>query len=176
MDDDSPIEVKSRISGQLLFAVGFLLFSLFLLSQIGSETRWVAGTKLAAQPRFWPAVGLLIMVLFAALRIWALPRRKLNSADWREAKIWLQPVEFVGWFMVYVWLVPVIGYLLSTLLFAPALCYRMGYRDRRTLLIAALFGIAVVVLFKGFLGVKIPGALIYEYLPGSIRSFFIINL
>ena len=43
------------------------------------------------------------------------------------------------------------------------------------MLAAVLFGLATVVVFKSFLSVKIPGGMIYEYLPGAIRTFFILN-
>jgi hypothetical protein len=38
------------------------------------------------------------------------------------------------------------------------------------------FAIAVVLVFKGLLSVRIPGALLYEYLPGPLRSFAILYL
>ena len=77
--------------------------------------------------------------------------------------------------MVYVWLVPIVGYLPMTLIIAPLLCYRLGYRDRKILWAAAGVGLTIVVVFKAFLDVKIPGALLYEYLPGGIRNFMILN-
>ena len=40
---------------------------------------------------------------------------------------------------------------------------------------AGVFAVLVVLIFKSFLQVKIPGAAIYEYLPGALRSFFILN-
>jgi|GEM_PF-5204860 len=39
-------------------------------------------------------------------------------------------LEWAAWFLVDVWLVPIIGYLPMTLIFAPALTWRMGYRTR----------------------------------------------
>ena len=38
-----------------------------------------------------------------------------------------------------------------------------------------LTGIATVVIFKSLLGVKIPGGLVYEYLPGTIRNVMIVR-
>ena len=52
---------------------------------------------------------------------------------------------------------------------------RLGYRSRAMMWISLGFGGAVVVLFKGLLSVRIPGGAIYEYLPGALRSFFILN-
>ena len=60
--------------GQLAFAMGFLAASALLLSQIGSQTRWVDDTALFAQPRFWPAVGL-------GLIVWAMKKGPPPSGD-----------------------------------------------------------------------------------------------
>lgn len=162
--------------GQLIFAVAFVVFSALLLSQIGNQTRWVDNTKFFAQPRFWPAIGLTSMVLLAVLHLARLPWRQVTRFDVAEVKRWAMVAEYVTWFMVYVLVVPIVGYLLATLAFVPALTWRMGYRDRKMLTIGTVFGFCVVVMFKSFLSVKIPGGAIYEYLPGSLRSFFILNL
>ena len=78
--------------------------------------------------------------------------------------------------MVYVFLVPMAGYLPSTIIFAVLLCYRVGYRSFRSLLAAALVATTVVVVFKSFLQVKVPGGQVYEMLPDSIRSFMLTYL
>ncbi|QBF30630.1 tripartite tricarboxylate transporter TctB family protein [Thalassococcus sp. S3] len=161
--------------GQLLFALGFLLISVILLAQIGEQTRWVNGTQLAAQPRFWPAVGLIMMVVMGGLHLWRLPWRRVSRDDRAETWRWAQALEFAGWFMAYVLLVPILGYLPMTLIFVPALAWRMGYRSRAILAISLAFAFAVVVLFKSVLSVRIPGGLVYDYLPGAVRSFFILN-
>ncbi len=163
------------LRGQLLFAIVFLVASVLLLSQLGEETKWVKKTKFFAQPRFWPAVAIMGMVLFGGLHLWKLPRRRVDRADYLEWRIWFLAIEYVLWFMAYVLLVPIIGYLPTTLIFMPVLAYRVGYRDKKFLWISVVFGFLVVVLFKSFLQVKIPGGMIYEYLPGTLRSFFILN-
>lgn len=164
-----------RLQGQVIFAIAFVVFSLLLLSQIGDQTKWVKRTAFFAQPRFWPAVGLGGMVVFGALHFWRLPRRRVRRTDVIEARIWAQPLEYALWFMAYVLLVPVIGYLPVTMAFVPAMVWRMGYRSKKLLWTGAIFGAIVVVVFKAFLQVKIPGAMLYEYLPGALRSFFILN-
>jgi len=164
-----------RLQGQVIFAIAFLALSLLLLSQIGSQTTWAARTAFFAQPRFWPAVALGGMVLFGALHFWHLPRRSIRRTDVIEAKIWAQPLEYALWFMGYVLLVPIIGYLPVTMAFVPAMMWRMGYRRPLFLAIGVLFGVTVVVVFKTFLQVRIPGGILYEHLPGALRAFFIVN-
>jgi hypothetical protein len=161
--------------GQLVFALVFVALSIVLLAQIGDQTRWVAKTKLAAQPRFWPAVSLGLMLALGGLHLWRLPWRKVTTFDKAELRKWGGVFEYALWFMGYVLIVPVLGYLPVTLAFVPALAWRMGYRSRKMMWISVAFAIFVVLLFKSFLSVKIPGGMIYEYLPGAVRSFFILN-
>ena len=161
--------------GQALFAIGFVVFSALLLSLIGEQTKWTNRTILFAQPRFWPAVGLGGMVLFGILHWLSLPSRRPGPGDGAEALGWVLALEWVGWFLVYVTLVPLVGYLPVTVIFAILLARRVGYKGARWMVISGGFGAAVVVLFKSFMGVKIPGAALYEYLPDSLRLFFILN-
>lgn len=161
--------------GQLVFALAFVVLSLLLLSQITEQTRWVDKTKFFAQPRFWPAVGLGAMVVLGGLHLIKLPWRRFTRNDQIELRKWASVLEYVVWFMTYVMLVPVVGYLPVTLVFVPLLSWRMGYRNRLMMVSSVVFAFAVVVLFKSVLSVKIPGGAMYEYLPGALRSFFILN-
>lgn len=162
--------------GQLIFALGFLAISALLLSQITGQTTWVDKTAFFAQPRFWPAIGLGGMVLLGALHLRKMPWRRFTAQDREELVKWARVIEFAGWFMAYVLLVPVLGYLPATLIFVPLLTRRMGYRGPRMFWLSIAFALVVVVVFKTFLSVKIPGGMIYEYLPGGLRGFFILYL
>ena len=179
MSEEVEEEQAGRKAGQIVFALCFVLIALLLVVMLPDQTVWKNRTKFFAQPRFWPAVGVIGMLVFGGLHLWMRPRhrsrRYLNRYDLREAGVWLASLEYAVWFLVYVWLVPIIGYLPATLIFAPLLSWRLGYHSRKMLWISVLFGVAVVVMFKGFLDVKIPGGLIYEYLPDELRSFFILN-
>ena len=167
--------VRQRTRGQFLFALIFLSISLLLFSLLTTETVWVEDAVLFAQPRFWPGVALLGMSLFGILHLLRLGRRNLERSDIAEGAKWLRALEFVLWFMLYVFVVPIFGYLPTSLAFVPILAFRMGYRNRRTLWAAAAFGFAVVCVFKTFLAVKIPGGDLYEILPGFLRNFLIVN-
>lgn len=161
--------------GQLIFALAFLALTLLMLSMITSETRWVDKTRLFAQPRFWPAVALIGMAVMGGLHLYRLPWRKITRYDIWETRKWLMVVEYALWFMAYVMLVPILGYLPVTLVFVPALSWRMGYRGAKMMSLSLLFAFSVVILFKSLLAVKIPGGAIYDYLPGALRTFFIVN-
>ena len=131
------------LRGQTLFAGAFLVASAILLSQIDSQTIWAKGAKWAGQPRLWPAIALVGMVLFGALHWYQLPRRKMVPDDKSEGWKWLSAFECVGWFLVYVWFVPIIGYLPVTVAFTVALAWRLGYRTAKFYWTAAAFGAAV---------------------------------
>ena len=166
---------KGPIRGQLIFVLLFLALSILLISQLGDQTKWIKKTKFAAQPRLWPMIALTGMVFFTGLHLWRLPRRRILQVDLQEAKRWLQVVEYCVWFIAYVWVVPDLGYLISTLIFLPALAYRAGYQNKKMMTYAACIGFSIVVIFKSFLEVKIPGGAIYELFPNAMRSFFILN-
>lgn len=175
-----PSETEHRFvgprRGQLVFALAFVAIAVLLLSQITSQTRWVEKTKFVAQPRFWPAVALGGMILMGGLHLYLLPWRRVSRQDMGEVRNWGRVLEYALWFMGYVLAVPVLGYLPVTLAFVPALSWRMGYRGSLMMGLSLGFALLTVVLFKGLLGVKIPGGAIYEYLPGALRSFFILYL
>jgi hypothetical protein len=174
MTDESDLTPKSRVAGQLPFVAGALALSLLLLSQIGGQTVWVEDAdSFAAQPRFWPGVAIVTMCVAFGLHLLRMQRRRPNRADRDETRRWLRPFEFVVWFMVFVYAVPLIGFLPMSVAFACALTWRLGYRDWRMLLVAAVFAVVTVVVFKGFLGVRIPGAALYELLPAGPRGFFL---
>ena len=162
--------------GDIFFASFFLLATLLLLSQIGTETSWVKGTKFFAQPRFWPAVSLIGMTVFASLYFFRSVISKRAENEVEEVFLWLKSLEYTLWFMAYVVIVPILGYLISTLVFVYALSLRTGYRERSILLMSGVTAVAIVVIFKGFLSVKIPGGQLYEIFPSAIRNFMILYL
>ncbi|MBP0485080.1 tripartite tricarboxylate transporter TctB family protein [Sagittula salina] len=172
MSLETDLRARTRGAGQILFVAAFLGLSVILLSQIAAQTAWIEKARsFAAQPRFWPAVALGTMVVSLALHLWQMTRRRPRREDWQEARRWLEPVEYAGWFMAYVFLVPWIGFLPMSLALACGLSWRLGYRSVRWMALAAAFALGTVLLFKGMLGVKIPGAVLYEALPDGWRGF-----
>ncbi|RMF37025.1 MAG: tripartite tricarboxylate transporter TctB family protein [Alphaproteobacteria bacterium] len=161
---------RRRHAGDLVFAVAFLALSLFLASRLGTEAPWVKGMKIMAQPAFWPHVSVIAMVVFAALHLVSGLISRRMPGRLSEVAFWLRSVEFALWFMAYVFVVPWAGYLPTTMVFAVALTLRAGYRDRATLVALALTGAVIVVVFRGFLQVKIPAGALYQYLPDGLRG------
>lgn len=164
---------RYRRPGDLVFSIICLLFSLFLAANLSTETTWANNTKLFAQPAFWPYAAVTTMVIFSGLHLISALVSPALDGRWTEIAFWIRSVEFAGWFMIYVIAVPQLGYLPTTVLFAIALTLRLGYRSARYMAAATIFGVSVVVVFKAFLQVKVPGGAIYEFLPTSLRAFML---
>ncbi len=164
---------RYRRPGDLVFAVAFMGFAVFLLANLDSQTKWVPRTKLTAQPAFWPSVSLGAMSLFAGLHLLSSYWSPKLEGRWTEVAFWLRSLEYAAWFMIYVFAVPVLGYLLGSVLFALFLSFRLGFRSWATLGGSVTMALCVVVLFKVFLRVNVPGGQIYEYLPTGLRAFML---
>lgn len=164
---------RYRRPGDIVFAWLVLGFSLFLLSQIYDQTAYKAGGKLFAQPRFWPAVSLIGMAGFAAFHLLGSLLSERIDGRWKEVWLWISSLEYAGWFIGYAAAVPLAGYLPSTVIFAVLLTLRAGYRSQMALGAAALSAVAIVLLFKTFLQVKLPSGQIYEVLPDGLRQIML---
>lgn len=164
---------RYRRPGDLIFSILFLAFSFFLAFNLSSQTTWNSSGKLFAEPAFWPYVSVGVMCGFGALHMISGLMSTALPGRWREVGFWLRSLEYASWFMAYVFIVPILGYLPATVLFAFVLALRLGYRSTKVLVSSAVFGVAVVVIFKSFLQVKVPGGAVYEYLPAAIRSFML---
>ena len=164
---------RERRKGDLVFAIVFFVFSAVLVASIRSQTIWVEGTDFYAQPRFWPAVSLGGMTLFAALHWIGSALSPRIHGRWQEVWLWARSIEYAGWFLAYVLLVPILGYLLATLLTGALLMIRVGYRSLTAIGGMVLTAFVIVLIFKTTLKVNLPGGAIYEYLPTAWRSFML---
>ncbi|MEW5420508.1 tripartite tricarboxylate transporter TctB family protein [Amorphus sp. 3PC139-8] len=164
---------------ELVYGAAAFLFAVALLTQIPNEITWVKRAALVSQPGFWPVISIVGMLIFGAAELVFAIRRN-RAADLpairSELLAWLRALEFLVWFIAYVALVPLAGYLPTTLAFACLLTWRLGYRSARMIAAAALLAIVTVVVFKGLLSVRIPGGAVYELLPPAIRNFMILYL
>ncbi len=164
---------RYRRPGDIVFAWFALVVSVFLLSQLGSQTTWKDGGKLFAQPMFWPAISLCGMVLFAAFHLLGSALSERIHGRWQEVRLWMAALEYVGWFIVYAAMVPITGYLPTTIAFSILLALRAGYRSSIMLVSAVAGAVFIVLLFKTFLQVKIPSGQIYEWLPDGLRQIML---
>ncbi len=180
MDSLDPTQKKSH-AAELLVAVALTIFAIFLLGMITSQVKYFHSKPFYKQPGLWAGIGLVGMVLsgiFYTIMLWIKRFRLSNKQPSfsTELKLWASSVEYFAWFMGYVFSVPWIGYLAATIMLSLLLTIRLGYRKLKFYLAAVFTATAIVVIFKSLLQVKIPGAAVYEYLPDTIRNFFILNL
>ena len=168
-------KAKGLMPGELLFALLFLAFSLFLLSQLGNEAKFSAKGKFFSQPALWPGIGVIGMTFFGLIHVATKLKGRQLASELAEGAYWLRPLEYLAWFMVYVFATPLVGYLAASVLFMVILCFRAGYRGARPLIAAGLIGLLIVLVFKTGLSVSIPGGAIYEYLPTEWRKFMLVN-
>lgn len=167
---------RYRRPGDIVFAIVFLAISLFLLLQLNSQTEFKSGGKLFAQPRFWPAVSLFAMTVFAALHLLGSALSERIHGRWKEVGLWLSSIEYAAWFVIYALVVPYAGYLPTTIAFALLLILRAGYRSRTALWGAAISAVVIVVLFKSLLQVKLPAGQVYNALPDGLRQYMLTYL
>lgn len=157
-----------------LFAAVLLLLALGLAASLGTQVVWNPGERLVDQPGFWSALSIAGMLVFGVpycVAAWA--NRAGGASAGSEVRHWLLALEYVGWFLAYTLVMGFIGYLLASVLFCTLLVLRAGYRSSRAVMWAAITALGVVVIFKSFLAVKIPGGQIYEVLPEALRNFMI---
>ncbi|HSF91240.1 MAG TPA: tripartite tricarboxylate transporter TctB family protein [Paracoccaceae bacterium] len=164
---------RYRRPGDIVFAWAFLILAIALISQLGAQTEWSSTGKLFAQPRFWPAVSLTGMLVFASLHLFGSIVSDRIPGRLGEVKVWAASLEYAAWFMAYVYLAPKLGYLPATILFMAILTFRAGYRSRTAFLAAIGSAIVIVVVFRTFLHVKLPAGDLYELLPDGIRQIML---
>ncbi|MWD29407.1 tripartite tricarboxylate transporter TctB family protein [Aquicoccus sp. SCR17] len=168
---------RYRRPGDFFIALLSFLFAIFLLLNLPTQAPWLPRVQTFAQPAFWPGVAVIAMVIFSFLHLLGAIVSERIPGRLAEVLEWFRALEFALWFMAYVWIVPVLGYLPATIAFTTLLSLRLGYRGWRWMLAAALFGTVVVLVFKGFLHVRIPAGDIYQYLPaGPARTFIMTYL
>lgn len=154
----------------------------YLLRQLGlveGEGRLTRVGRIVRQSWVAPLLCLMLMVPAAALNL----RASIRAHRWRvrfrqptamryELEQWARALEFVAWFITYTLLVPILGYLVATMLLGLALPFRLGYRSPRWIAIAALTSFCIVLLFRTGLQIKTPiNIWLYNQMPTGLGSF-----
>lgn len=185
-----------------VFMVGVALFFLaFFFTQTGWEDRklpanmaryWIDQFGLASPEgrvsrlgrilkQGWVAPLICLSILVPAA-LWNLRAAWLAQA-WRvrfrqptgvahELMQWLRALEYVGWFVAYTALVPVLGYLVSTLILGTALPWRLGYRGARWMGICLAASFVIVLIFRTGLQIRTPVNIwLYDQLPQEWETF-----
>jgi hypothetical protein len=169
---------KGEISVNVMiicFAVAMLLYS------FGTEKMRRYGEVGGG---FWPTVILSLMLLCSiALLITniiayrkekktASPEPDISADALKEKREGMKRVAFSAAVMlVYILVMPLIGFLFSTVLFAAAFIYAQGERRKRVIFIAPpLITLGVVLLFGTFIGIRFPRG--PEFFAAISRIFY----
>lgn len=160
-----------------LIGVGLLLLIPVATSPGPADQGWWT------QPSFMPTLSLLLVALPATYLFFQyLLKLRKNQAlrptgqDIRaELLQWFKPVEYFVYYVLYIWLLGMVGYFLSSLIFIIGLSIRVGLRSRTWMLSGLLFAIALIAMFRWALGVWVPPAALYDLFPKDIRIFLMGN-
>ena len=139
------------------------------------------GKILFKAPWMMPLLFLALLIPAALFNLWNSYRaahkrgkEKRPNRTMYEVSYWLRSLEYVGYFIIYTMLVPLLGYLASTMILVPALAFRQGYRTPRWILISLLSAFAIVLVFRTGLQIKTPNSIwLYNQLPLDIRAFML---
>ncbi len=179
-----------RRHGDFLFSLLMLALVLFLLWQFGVESGWNERDlpqkrvgKILKQPWIGPFICMCILVPAALFNTWSSwqkvkRNRRLRRPDRTKFEVeqWLRSFEYIAYFIAYTALMPIFGYLLSTLVFAVFLTWRLGYRSWRWIGISLASALAVVIAFRTILQIKTPVNIwLYEQFPPAVETFMKIN-
>ena len=163
---------------EIVFAVASFAVAAVLALLWSAQTTWIDGQPLTRQPGLWPLIAIVGMLIFGLGELIACLRRNARnrgSSVSAELLLWARAGEYVVWFLAYVLATPWIGYLPASVAFTTALAWRLGYRGR-ALALSPLVGIGIVLIFKTFLEVRMPGGAVYDLFPQGLRNFFVLYL
>jgi hypothetical protein len=187
----------------LVAAVLALFFLAFFWTQTGWDARKLPdnlGTYVAYQfgladidgrvtrlgrivKQSWVAPMMCLLILVPAA-LWNL-RASWRETAWRkrfllptsayfEVTKYIAALEYVAYFIGYTLIVPVLGYLVSTLILGTFLTWRLGYRSTRWMITGFLSSLAVVIAFRTLLQIKTPlNIWLYDQLPDAARAFML---
>ena len=97
---------------------------------------------------------------------------RLPNQTLYELSQWFKSIEFIIYFLIYTFVISTLGYLLSTLIFASFLTYRLGYRSYSWILTSLGSAFCVVIVFRTILQIKTPVNIwLYSKLPPNIETF-----
>ncbi|MEM7117153.1 MAG: tripartite tricarboxylate transporter TctB family protein [Chloroflexota bacterium] len=134
------------------------------------------------QPILMPAISLVFFAITAVFLFiqHLLSVRKHGAPHDRDtvrAELfqWAQPLEIFVYYVIYIYLLGIVGYFLSSFIFAAGVGWRVGLRSRRWVWAALFFTLGITALFRWGLSIWFPSAALFELLPGGLRIFFARN-
>jgi hypothetical protein len=174
-------EIRANRLESLALTILFAAISSGLLALIGVATKSNAKGGWWTQPWLMPGIALGLLVLANLITLWrevADLRANPPSTDekvegWTALLGWLRPLEFLFYYLLYVYSIQHAGYFPSTLVFVLFLLWRVGLTAPRWLLAGLGLIIFMIGVFRIGLGVWMPAPELYEIFPDAIRNALI---
>ena len=127
----------------------------------------------------WPLLCMVILIPATFINLYesfkALKksqRLKIPNKIQYEISQWIRSIEFIVYFLIYTFAIEIFGYLISTMIFANFLTFRLGYRTKKWILTSTICSFIVVIIFRSILQIKTPVNIwLYKYFPENIEVF-----
>nr|WP_246624623.1 hypothetical protein [Oceanobacter mangrovi] len=168
-----------------------MLLGTVLLALLPWQASWIDTSKgWYIQPMIGSSLGLVIMTLFAALRVGQAARRVLadRAQSDRAGQTSMRPDNLINQlacvvlgyrtaiicgllFLLYIESLSVVGFTLSTLLFITTLLLLSRLLNRFWLLMAVLATAMMVLVFRVGVSVWMPDVWLYGLLPDQLADF-----
>ena len=165
------LSLRRRLPGEFVFALLLIVFSLFMLWQAYSISKFESFTSAGAFPMFAVAV-MLISGLIAAgetARMKPLPGTEGESV-WRQFVRQITPgmlVQFVATIAAYMFLLERMGFVLSSYVFLVVSMWLLGSRKLTLNLWVSTLSLAVVyAIFQTIFAVVLPSG---SWLAGAFK-------
>jgi hypothetical protein len=164
----------------LVLTLVFAIVSCGLFALLPWQTRsGPEGSGWWTQPGAMPliALGLLSLANLETLRrairdVRAAPlATQEKQVAQREILGWFRPLEFFGYFLIYLFSLKFVGYFISTAVFIQFLLWRSGLRSTYWRVAGLLAAIAMTGVFRWGLGIWVPTAELYDLFPDAARKF-----
>ena len=175
-----------RTKGDLALSFIFLLVVMFLLIHFNHESGWYDRNldhkrfgKILKQQWVGPLICICILLPSACINFYqsfkiSIQKKKLRikNLTFYEISEWIKSLEFIFYFLAYTFLISILGYLFSTLIFAVFLTYRLGYRTYRWVCVSLFSAFCIVVVFRTILQIKTPiNIWLYDQFPETLEIF-----
>lgn len=152
---------RQRLPGELVFSILLIVFSLFMLWQAYSISRFESFTSAGAFPMFAAAVMLISGVIAAGETVRMAPEPPAQDESvWRQFVRQITPgvlVQFVLTIAAYMFLLERVGFVIASYLFLVASMWLLGSRKLMLNLWVSAVSLAVVyAIFQTIFSVVLP--------------------
>ena len=157
----------------------FAISGLCLIALAPWQVKWVGQARgWFTQPAFAPLMGLAVMTVFACARA-VMHYRHDASSQYRAAlhehvsafiAVYRIPAIIAAFFMIYLSVISVIGFAPASLVFLLSVLWLTDLANRYWCIVTVIAVIALVVIFRVTLGLWLPDAALYEFLPAYWRD------